>query len=301
MKKYQNGYRKMHGYRNYNMLQFLFSKLHSESMVKSDSPKREDSIDEKIISIDYLDSELENSITTDLSYTSNLQITIPSPDTASHFSQFHKKKFKKTPIIKLQNVSNPGYLELTMGPMFSGKTTNLIQSYQRLLSKDISPFVINYSEDTRYSSKNLVSHGKMEIPCVFSKTLGEIWNTSTHPNYINIRIAEVILINEAQFFTDVFDVVLDMVDNDNKRVYLYGLDGDYERHPFVPKTAFFKGGWLDLIPYSDKITKLSAKCKLCSHFAIFSHRLTGETRQIVIGSDNYIPLCRKCYLEMEKH
>jgi thymidine kinase len=247
-----------------------------------------------------------------------LQITVPSPDTVSHFSKFNKKKNKKSPIItplkiynrtdlafplecKIQNVSNPGYLELTMGPMFSGKTTNLIQCYHRLLSKDISPFVINYSEDTRYSSKNLVSHGKMEIPCVFSKTLREIWNTSTHPNYINIRIAEVILINEAQFFTDVFDVVLDMVDNHNKRVYLYGLDGDYERNPFVTKTAFFKGGWLDLIPYSDKITKLSAKCKLCSRFAIFSHRLTGEIRQIVIGSDNYIPLCRKCYLEMEKH
>jgi thymidine kinase len=197
---------------------------------------------------------------------------------------------------KIPNSKETGYLELIFGPMFSVKTTALIQFYQSLPSKDIRPFVINHSEDTRYSEKYLVSHNKVKAPCTFTHTLGHVWNNPNHSKYVEIHVADLILINEAQFFKDIFDVVVDMVERENKHVYLYGLDGDYERDPFIPEMTFFKGGWLDLIPYSDKVTKLSAKCKYCSRRAIFSHRLTNETAQVVIGSTNYIPLCRKCYL-----
>ena len=78
-----------------------------------------------------------------------------------------------------------------------------------------------------------------------------------------------------------------LVETKNKRVYVCGLDGDFERKKF--------GNILDLIPYSDSIIKLKSNCNNCNEPAIFSHRLTDENEQVVIGSNNYIPLCRKCY------
>jgi len=67
------------------------------------------------------------------------------------------------------------------------------------------------------------------------------------------------------------------------------LDGDFERKRF--------GTILDLIPLCDKVTKLTSLCSLCKNGTpgIFSMRLTNETDQTVVGSDNYIPVCRKCY------
>ena len=75
----------------------------------------------------------------------------------------------------------------------------------------------------------------------------------------------------------------------NKKVYICGLDGDFERKKF--------GQILDLIPMCDKVTKLTSLCSQCKDGTpgIFSMRLTNETAQTVVGSDNYIPVCRKCY------
>ena len=75
----------------------------------------------------------------------------------------------------------------------------------------------------------------------------------------------------------------------NKKVYICGLDGDFERKKF--------GTLLDLIPLCDKVCKLTSLCSLCKDGTpgIFSMRLTKESEQIVVGSDNYIPVCRKCY------
>jgi thymidine kinase len=77
--------------------------------------------------------------------------------------------------------------------------------------------------------------------------------------------------------------------NHNKKVFICGLDGDFERKKF--------GCILDLIPHCDKVTKLTSLCNLCKNgeSAIFSIRLTNEKTQTLIGSDNYIPVCRSCY------
>ena len=74
----------------------------------------------------------------------------------------------------------------------------------------------------------------------------------------------------------------------NKKVYIAGLDGDFQQKKF--------GTILDLIPLCDKVTKLSSLCSLCKNgeAGIFSMRLTQEKEQMLIGSENYIPVCRKC-------
>ena len=175
-----------------------------------------------------------------------------------------------------------GYLELILGPMFSGKTTYLINTYNEFVKKGDNVIVINYSEDTRYSDKMLSSHDQIMIPCVFSKTLINALNTD------DIKSHDIVLINEGQFFDDLYETVIYLVEKLNKRVYICGLDGDFKRQKF--------GTILDLVPLSDKITKLRSKCNSCSSPALFSHRITSEKAQVVIGVNNYVPLCRSCYV-----
>jgi len=193
-----------------------------------------------------------------------------------------------------------GYLEIVMGPMFSGKTTALIKQYHISKEQEKHVFVFNYSEDVRYSKCAVVSHDKEETPCIFSETLSEIWVQPRHAMYNEVHNADIILINEAQFFPDIYECVLDMVEVHHKRVYLYGLDGDFKRNAFFSPSSSSNvrkyKGWLDLIPYADSVEKKTAICKMCPEKAIFSHRLTREDKQKVIGASNYIPLCRTCYL-----
>jgi thymidine kinase len=183
-----------------------------------------------------------------------------------------------------------GYLELFIGPMFSGKTTRLVQLYKTYtyIRKKIA--VINYADDKRYHDTLLSTHDKEMIPCILSHTLGDLWNDTTNESYAAVREADVILINEGQFFPDLFDTVISMVETGGKCVYIAGLDGDFLRGKF--------GQLLDLIPYCDNLTKLQSLCSICKNGnkAIFSHRVSTETTQVVIGSDNYIPLCRSCYI-----
>ena len=95
--------------------------------------------------------------------------------------------------------------------------------------------------------------------------------------------------NEGQFFEDIIEVVIDLVEDKHKTVCISALDGDFKRQKF--------GRVLDLIPFSDITTRLSALCAQCKDGtrAPFSHRVTSETEQVSIGSENYIPVCRKCY------
>jgi len=75
----------------------------------------------------------------------------------------------------------------------------------------------------------------------------------------------------------------------NRKVYVAGLDGDFERRRF--------GEILDLIPLCDKVTKFTSLCGRCKNgsHGIFSQRISKEIEQMLIGSDNYIPVCRACY------
>lgn len=181
-----------------------------------------------------------------------------------------------------------GYLEIIIGPMFSSKTTTILEIYKKCKFCNIPVVIINHSLDKRYDDKLIVSHDKINAPCIQTKLLNDVWNKTDFESYNMLRNSEVILINEGQFFEDLFTIVTDMLDK-NKKVYIAGLDGDFERNKF--------GSILDLIPICDKVTKLTSLCAICKDGTpgIFSMRLTTETEQTIIGSDNYIPVCRKCY------
>lgn len=120
-----------------------------------------------------------------------------------------------------------GYLELFIGPMFSGKTTRLVQIYKSTNHIEKKIVAINYYADRRYHQTMLSTHDNQTIPCFFTKNLIEIWTNPKCNGWKELQDADVILINEGQFFEDIFDVVLDMVEIKHKNVFICGLDGDY--------------------------------------------------------------------------
>ncbi len=196
-----------------------------------------------------------------------------------------------------------GYLELIIGPMYSGKTSRLVEIYKQCKFCSIPVAVINHSIDTRYDDEEdeslLSTHDKVKIPCIKTEKLFDIWSDNisleedikTIPRIkdkVNVATSEVILINEGQFFQDLEEFVKILLKYD-KKVYVCGLDGDFERKKF--------GQILDIIPLCDKVTKLTSLCSICKNgnTGIFSKRISTETEQTVVGSDNYIPVCRSCY------
>lgn len=192
---------------------------------------------------------------------------------------------------------NGGYLELIIGPMFSGKTSKLLEIYKQCNFCNIPVTIINHSLDKRYHESMMSSHDKIMAPCLQASKLREIYpeNDIIEPSYFSnsqsytiLKNSDVILINEGQFFEDLDVVVRELLEN-NKKIYISGLDGDFERKKF--------GKLLDLIPICDKVVKLTSLCSLCKNGTpgIFSMRITSEREQTVIGSDNYIPVCRECY------
>lgn len=179
-----------------------------------------------------------------------------------------------------------GYLELKIGPMFSGKTSWLIDVYSQFTYCETKVVVINHVTDVRYDTAMLSTHDKKMIPCIQMSSFdaanidAKVMDT--------ILDADVVLINEGQFFDNIVPFVKDLIGH-NKMIYICGLDGDFQQHRF--------GDLIDLIPICDKVTKLHSLCGRCKNGtpAIFSHRLDDKTEQRVIGSSNYTPLCRKCF------
>jgi thymidine kinase len=188
---------------------------------------------------------------------------------------------------KLANDS--GYLELFIGPMFSGKTSKLLEIYKQYTFCNSEIIVVNHSSDNRYSDTMLSTHDKTMIPCVNTIKLMDLYKYSSILD-VNIEKKNIVLINEGQFFQDLYEFVIQCL-RENKKLYICGLDGDFRRKKF--------GQMLDLIPLCDKVTKLTSLCGICKNGTpgIFSLRLTNDSCQTLIGSDNYVPVCRSCYKE----
>jgi thymidine kinase len=129
-----------------------------------------------------------------------------------------------------------------------------------------------------------VNHDKESVQCIHLSCLRD-----NHTSAITLQkkyyLAPYIYINEAQFFPDLLDFVKRWEEKD---IYLFGLDGDFQRNPI--------GQILHVIPLCDKVQKLNGFCSRCKSRSIFSKRITADTQQILLDETAYIPLCRNCYL-----
>jgi thymidine kinase len=182
-----------------------------------------------------------------------------------------------------------GTLELIIGPMFSGKTKTLISRYNEIINNtnNRNILVINYYKDTRYGLDSIISHDGDSIPAINISLLSIINNLFEISNTNEINHYNYIFINEGQFFPDLKEAVITLIERYNKNVVICGLDCDYKQEKF--------GQIWDLIPHANNIIKLQGKCNNCSNKSLFTHRITNEVSQEVIGTNNYIPLCRTCY------
>lgn len=183
-------------------------------------------------------------------------------------------------------------LDLIIGPMFSGKTTELIRRLNTFAAIGKKCLYINSNLDNR-ESKNFSTHNPdlKSITKIHSKKLEHI-NNILFAHVINY---DVIGIDEFQLFNNSSNVVsniLHIVDKMNKKVIISGLNGDFKREKF--------GNIIDMIPHCDSIIKLYPYCSSCAKHnkiekALFSKKITDNTDVVDIGYDNYIPVCRKCY------
>ena len=173
-----------------------------------------------------------------------------------------------------------GWIEIICGPMFSGKTEELIKRITRIKIAKQSFIIIKPKTDFRYSDTFIVSHNNRKIECMIVNKVAEILKAGK--NY------DVIGIDEVQFFTDEIIDICRKLANSGKRIILSGLDKDYAAMPFGPIPQ--------LMADAEYITKLSSICISCGDLASFSKRITSEKKQVVIGeSDKYEARCRRCY------
>jgi thymidine kinase len=175
-----------------------------------------------------------------------------------------------------------GSVNVIIGCMFSGKTSELIKIARRnrIINKNV--MVINYSDDLRYSDETkMMTHDHIGLDCISCRDLHEILNNDLYPN------ADIICINEGQFYNNLYNFC--SVASKEKHVYVCGLDGDYLQRPF--------GEMLRIIPIAENVERLSAFCKVCNDgtLAFFTKRITESNETILIGGEeSYIPVCRKC-------
>tara|TARA_Y200000002_G_C22417513_1_gene552420 strand:+ start:83 stop:676 length:594 start_codon:yes stop_codon:yes gene_type:complete len=183
---------------------------------------------------------------------------------------------------------NDGHIHIILGCMYSGKSTELQRIIRRMDVIQSKYLVINHSIDTRYNKQGgIVTHNQTKIPCMTTYALMKVINNK------DFKEANSILIEEAQFFPDLFEFATLCADQYKKEVIVVGLSGDYKREPF--------GDICKLIPHAEKITKLNALCILCKdgtlgHFSKKNFHKNTSSQQIDVGStDKYIAVCRKHY------
>lgn len=196
-------------------------------------------------------------------------------------------------------------IDVITGPMFSGKTTALLTRLTTLLAANKKILYINFRGDTRseesYSTHSplvwLLTHSNFSaikidtLSCLFTAEFDQMVNN-----------ADVIGIDEAQFFPDIYDKVVELCEIHHKHVIVGALSGDFNRN--------LMGDIYRLLPIADNWSHLKAICKRChdeynrnQRPALFSHLTISHTTNdsvIIGGADKYVSLCRECYLDLKK-
>jgi len=177
-------------------------------------------------------------------------------------------------------------LEIILGCMFSGKSTELLRRCKRYRAIGKNVLLINHVNDIRTTNKIKTHCNSTENAIKISKLVDLI-----NENDESFKNAEVIGIDEAQFFDDLY-LFVTMIEKFNKIIIIAGLDGDSNRKPF--------GQILDCIPYCDEVVKLTALDMMDKDgsLAIFTKRIVDDKTQILVGSTEYfMAVSRKNYLK----
>jgi thymidine kinase len=174
-----------------------------------------------------------------------------------------------------------GWIEVICGPMFSGKSEELIRRLRRAIIARKRVEVFKPILDDRYSDDEIVSHGDLRLHSQVVTSAEEI------PDRIDWR-SEVVGIDEANFMGPKLVDVSQRLADSGKQVIIAGLDTDYLGRPFPPIP--------DLLAHAESITKTLAICIRCGNPAKHTQRLRGSDDLIVVGAaDMYEARCRRCF------
>ena len=190
-----------------------------------------------------------------------------------------------------------GSLTIITGPMWSGKTTELLRQYDRKNHAGLKCLLVKHGIDNRYSQDSIVTH--INTYGLHTKGTAKIYSTIDHmiqheqlvnnPNHIN-----TVFIDEIQFFPDKH-LCVDLL-NVGIHVVVAGLNGDYHRTLFP--------GMETLFAVASDIKMLTAVCGFCrSENACYTTRLVDNIHVGSIdvgGSDKYMASCPRCYIERKK-
>jgi thymidine kinase len=174
-----------------------------------------------------------------------------------------------------------GWIEVVCGPMFSGKSEELIRRLRRAEIARQRVQIFKPRIDERYSADHIVSHSELKIRSEAVRDANELLNR------VDVR-TEIIGIDEAQFLgSEVIGAVVRLADM-GKRVIIAGLDTDYLGRPFHPMP--------ELLAVADEITKTLAICMQCGNPAKHTQRLVSSEELVVVGAAGmYEARCRRCF------
>jgi len=166
--------------------------------------------------------------------------------------------------------------------MFSGKTEELIRRVRRAQFAKQKIEIYKPLTDSRYHESDVVSHDENVV------------TASAVESSVNILLlyngAEVVAIDEGQFFDQELPKVCDELASKGVRVIVAGLDMDYRGQPFGPMP--------NLMAKAEFVTKVHAICAVCGDVALYSYRIKADSNQILVGEkDSYEPRCRKHFEE----
>ena len=177
--------------------------------------------------------------------------------------------------------SNIGWIEVICGPMFSGKSEELMRRLRRAIIARKRVQVFKPIIDDRYSSDEIVSHTDIRMK---SEALNNVSD-------INSRLdwrTQVVGVDEANFFGQGLVEIASQLADSGKQVIIAGLDTDYMGRPFPPMP--------DLLTLAESITKTLAICMRCGNPAKHTQRLVESNDLIVVGAAGmYEARCRRCF------
>lgn len=176
-----------------------------------------------------------------------------------------------------RNTEKVGWMEVIAGCMFSGKTEELIRRLRRAQIAKLNVKIFKPEIDNRYSTDNIVSHSEQSLPSIMIKNSEEL--------LLNAQDADVVGIDEAQFFDSGLVQVCEELIKHGKRVIVAGLDMDYRGIPFEPIPQ--------LLARAEYITKTLAICMVCGNPANMTQRKIISSDRVLVGaSDSYEARCR---------
>lgn len=180
---------------------------------------------------------------------------------------------------------NTGWIEVVAGCMFSGKTEELIRRLRRAQIARQKVLIFKPKIDNRYSVNQIVSHSEQSLISTVIEQASEIIPLAAD--------AQVIGIDEGQFFGADLVEVCEQLANEGKRVIVAGLDQDYRGKPFDPMPQ--------LMAVAEYVTKTLAICMVCGNPADRTQRTTDSSERVVVGAKGaYEARCRNCF-EPPKH